>query len=321
MKKYSITGILCVVALVFCVVSCSDDKSPMAPADSPFIKASDWLADANWDSKSTVVVNMVEHSANHFVFEPANITLEAGEPYVLKFKNSTVNSNKHYFATEGGTDFFKAIATRKVQTPDAEYKAPYFKAVELLIGGELEIYFIPVLSGTYDFLCTITGHEEAGMVGQITVTGGEGYELDLEVDPSFNKGLITDPRTSGSNAVWSNAQELSVQMTENTDGSLAFTPENLILTKDLGYKLNLVNAASNGNKHYYTAGDFYKTLVTRKAEDSNAEIKVPYFKAVELLIGGATELFVVPTVAGSYEVVCTIDGHQDAGMHGHITVQ
>jgi uncharacterized cupredoxin-like copper-binding protein len=60
--------------------------------------------------------------------------------------------------------------------------------------------------------------------------------------------------------------------------------------------------------------------VTRKAEDSQAEIKVPYFKAIELLIGGSTDLYIVPTVAGSYGVVCTVTGHEAAGMTGTITV-
>ena len=288
---------------------------------SPHVNSSDWVSNADWDARTIITVDMVEESATHYHFNPENITLEAGKPYVLKFTNSANNAEKHYFATpDGEPDFFKSIATRKVQTPDAEYKAPYFTAVELLKGGELEIYFVPVLSGTYNFLCTIPGHAELGMVGTITVTGGAGYELDLEVAADFNTSLMSDPRTSGSHDVWSNATDVEVQMTENADGSLAFTPEDLNLTNDSGYKIKLVNQSTNISKHYYTAGAFYKTTVTRKAEDSNAEIKAPYFKAVELLIGGSTTLFMVPTVIGQYEVICTIEGHQASGMHGHINV-
>ncbi len=322
MKRHLIQCMVLVLFVILWVVACGDDKSPTGPEPSPFVKASDWVANANWDTRTTITVSMVEESADHFHFNPDEITLEAGKPYVLKFENSASNGEKHYFATpDGVADFFKAIATRKVQTPDAEYKAPYFKAVELLKGGELEIYFIPVLSGTYDFLCTITGHADKGMVGKITVTGGEGYELDLEVASDWNSSLSSDSRTSGSHAVWTDAQEVPCQMVENADGSLAYDPEELVLTKDAGYKVKLINAATNESKHYYTAPSFYKTVVTRKAEDSNAEIKAPYLNAVELLIGGSTELFIVPTSAGSFEVICTIDGHQDAGMHGHITVQ
>ncbi|MFQ5603973.1 MAG: plastocyanin/azurin family copper-binding protein [bacterium] len=320
MKLIKLFSVVAALLLIGLFLGCKGDSST-GPEESPWVKASDWVANANWDAKTTIVVTMHEESANDFHFEPSEITLEAGKPYVLKFTNPAGNSSKHYFATEGAKDFLQAIATRKVQTPDAEYKAPYFKAVELLIGGEVELYFIPVLAGTYDFLCTITGHKEAGMTGKITVTGGEGYELDLEVDTNFDMGLTTDARTSGSNPVWSTAQEVTVQMIENADGSLAFDPETLTLTKDTGYKINLVNDGSNESKHYYTCTDFYKSVVTRKAEDSYAEIKVPYFNAIELLIGGNTELFLVPTKTGEFEVICTIAGHQEAGMHGHIVVQ
>ncbi|MFQ5651722.1 MAG: DNRLRE domain-containing protein, partial [bacterium] len=290
------------------------------PGHNP-VKASDWVADVDWDQKTVVTMNMVESGAA-LSFSPNQLTFEAGKPYVLKIVNPASNVSKHYFATqEVFPDFYKAIATRKIETADAEYKAPYFRGVELLIGGELEIYFVPVLAGTYDFICTIPGHAIAGMVGQITITGGQGFELDLEVDSQFDMGLTTDARTSGSHDVWATAQDLTVQMVENADGTLSFDPADLNLTRDSGYTINLVNPPGNSSKHYYTAPEFYKTVVTRKAQDSNAEIKVPYFKAIELLTSGATELFMVPTLTGAYDVLCTIPGHKDRGMMGTITVE
>jgi len=303
------------------LVGCdSDSNGDDAPPQSPFITASDWVGGVDWDSRTVVNVTMVE-SGNQLSYSPSNLTFEAGKPYVLRITNPAGNAGKHYFSPDQAKDFFQSIATRKVQTVDGEYKAPYFRAVELLIGGTLEIYFIPVIAGEYDFLCTITGHADAGMTGKITVTGGEGHELDLEVATDFNMGLVTDGRTSGSHAVWTNAQEPVLEMVENPDGSLAFNPEPLNFGLNAGHKLHLVNPAGNESKHYFTAGDFYKTVVTRKAEDSQAEIKVPYFKAVEILIGGEAELFIVPTQAGTFNSTCTIAGHHDAGMHGTIVVQ
>ncbi|MFQ5571352.1 MAG: hypothetical protein ACE5G0_16875 [Rhodothermales bacterium] len=310
---------LFVVSIAVASAGCDSDSAPDTP-ESPFIKASDWVANVDWDTRTTVEVTMVE-SGDALSFSPNELTFEAGKPYVLKIVNPLENRSKHYFSPDLAKDFFRAIATRKVQTDNAEYKAPYFKAVELLIGGELEIYFVPVLGGTYDFLCTITGHADAGMVGKITITGGEGYELDLEVDQDFDTNLTTDARTSGSDPVWSDAQEVTIQMLEHENGTLGYEPPVLHLAKDAGYTLTLDNAASNKSKHYYTAAEFYKTVVIRKAEDARAEIKVPYLNAVELLIGGRTELFVVPTEVGTFEVTCTIPGHHEAGMHGRIEVQ
>ncbi len=119
---------------------------------------------------------------------------------------------------------------------------------------------------------------------------------------------------------WDEAEEITVNFVENGSDDFTFEPRNLSMEVNKAYKLKLQNPAGNASKHYYTAGEFYQTCVTRKAEDSKAEIKVPYFKAVELLIGGTTELFILPTVVGNYDVVCTISGHEDAGMHGTITV-
>lgn len=321
-SKWYITpaAALSIFAMASVLLIGCDSNGTVTPPESPFVKASDWVGGVNWDNRTVINVSMVENG-NVLSFSPNNLTFEAGKPYVLRITNPPGNSEKHYFSPDQAKDFFKSIATRKVQTADAEYKAPYFKAVELLIGGTLDIYFVPVIAGEYDFLCTITGHAAAGMTGKISVTGGEGFKLDLEVASDFNMALVSDGRTSGSHAVWTNAQEPVVEMIENADGSLAFDPAALIFSRNSGYKLHLKNPAGNSSKHYFTAAGFYKTLVTRKAEDSQAEIKVPYLKAVEILIGGESTLFIVPTQSGSFDSICTIAGHEAAGMKGTVVVQ
>ncbi|MHC4708876.1 MAG: cupredoxin domain-containing protein [Planctomycetota bacterium] len=292
---------------------------PSGPPPSPAVTTSEWVDLVDWTEAQTVEVLMVETSGTEMSFSPNDLSFEAGKPYILKITNPASNAFKHYFSPEGLTNLYQAVATRKVQTPDAEYKAPYFDAVELLPGGSLEIFMVPVLAGEYDIVCTIPGHKEFGMVGTAAITGGEGYELDLEVATDFDQALTSDSRKSGSHEVWADAVEITVGMAEASD-AFAFVPPDIELAKDVGYKLELVNAAGNASKHYYTAVEFYKTTVLRKAEDSNAEIKAPYLKAVELLIGGSTELFIVPTAAGTFETICTIPGHAELGMTGTIEV-
>lgn len=294
------------------------DDGAMAPETPTPVKASDWVSAANWDAATVVTVNMAEKSPTNYVFEPNNLTFEAGKPYILRITNPASNSSKHYFATEGLGDFYQAIATRKIETADAEYKAPHFEAVELQIGGTLELYFVAVLPGTYDILCTIPGHKQLGMFGTVTITGGDGFQLDLEVANDFNAALSTDPRKSSSHSVWTSLVDTTVTIRETP--SYGYVPTDLALTKDVAYKIILSNPTGHASNHYYTAAQFYKTVVTRKAEDSQAEIKALYFKAVELMIGGTTELFVVPTVAGTFETLCTIPGHADLGMRGTIVV-
>ena len=274
----------------------------------------------NWDNATTVTVDMVESGAGIFSFSLSQSTFEAGKPYILRMTNAGSNEAKHYFSPEDDLgSFYKAIATRKVQTADAEYKAPYFDALELKIGGTLEIYFVPVLPGTYTIICTIPGHEAGGMTTEVTIYGDPADQLDLEVAPDFNQALTTDPRKSGSHEVWTTAVDVSVDM-EEAGSTFSFVPPDLALTRDVGYKLLLANASDHASKHYYTAEEFYKTVVLRKADDTYAEVKAPYLRAVELLIGGSTTLFIVPTVANTFDVLCTISGHVAAGMTGTIVV-
>ena len=115
---------------------------------------------ADWSQMSTVTVLLQEYS-----FTPSNLSFRAGVPYKLEIVNN--GTSKHYFTAAA---FFKAIATRKVQSnADGEIKAPYFLALEVFPGRSLDLYFIPVKRGCYPLLCTIEGHAEHGMTGSIVI--------------------------------------------------------------------------------------------------------------------------------------------------------
>lgn len=114
---------------------------------------------ADWSKMETANVGMKE-----FSFTPSTLTFREGVPYKLVITNE--GSSKHYFTAE---EFFKAIATRKVQSQDGEVKAPYFSAIEVYPGRSMELYFLPVNKGTYELKCTIAGHALMGMRGQIKI--------------------------------------------------------------------------------------------------------------------------------------------------------
>lgn len=114
----------------------------------------------DWDKMKTITVNFDE-----FSYEPEELVFEVGQPYKLVLKN--LGKKKHYFTAE---DFYKAIATRKVQSNrDGEIKAPYFTAIELMVGGQLDLYFVPVKRGEYPVFCTIKDHREEGMEGKLVI--------------------------------------------------------------------------------------------------------------------------------------------------------
>lgn len=229
---------------------------------------------------------------------------------------------------------------RKIQTIMAEMKSDFLGDVELLVSGDgitptwAEYYFVPMVAGTYPVVCTISDHGLRGMNGSITVTDDNNITDTLITDWADDYKVDTktslDARRSGDDPVWTEVDTVEVEILSpypNMTG-YAFSPSNIELIQDKGYILKIKQIGDGTNdKHYYTATEFFKSVVTRKLQDANAEVKFPYVNAVELtdtpeLAGQATfvDLYIVPTVVGVYEVICTITGHAAAGMNGTITV-
>ena len=124
------------------------------------VNADEIVKATDWSKMKTITVNFDEYS-----YDPEELVFEVGQPYKLVLKN--LGKKKHYFTA---TDFYKAIATRKVQSNrDGEIKAPYFTALELMVGGQLDLYFVPVTRGEYPVFCTIKDHREEGMEGKLVI--------------------------------------------------------------------------------------------------------------------------------------------------------
>lgn len=117
------------------------------------------LAAADWSKMETVTVTLSEYA-----FSPSTLVFKQGVPTKLVLRNS--GKEAHYFVSE---QFFRNVATRKVQSSDGEFKAPYFTAIEVYAGKTAEWFLIPMKKGTFDLLCTVKGHAERGMKGTIEV--------------------------------------------------------------------------------------------------------------------------------------------------------
>ena len=103
------------------------------------------------------------NSANELKFFPSNLEFVAGKRYKLLLDNPS--PQKHYFTAK---DFADASWTQKVEAGKVEVKGTIHE-LELKPGGEAEWVFVPMKPGTYELHCSIPGHTEAGMVGEIVV--------------------------------------------------------------------------------------------------------------------------------------------------------
>ncbi|MEA5504185.1 cupredoxin domain-containing protein [Halotia wernerae UHCC 0503] len=110
-----------------------------------------------------ITVNL-GNAANELKFEPNHLKLEAGKRYQLHLTNPS--QLKHYFTAK---DFADGIWTQKVEAGKVEIKGAIHE-LELKPGSEAEWVFVPLKSGDYSLHCSIPGHTEAGMTGEIVVS-------------------------------------------------------------------------------------------------------------------------------------------------------
>jgi len=103
------------------------------------------------------------NTANELKFEPNHLEFISGKRYNLKLHNPS--SQKHYFTAK---DFADGIWTQKVEAGKVEIKGNIHE-LELKPGAEAEWVFVPIKSGKYTLRCTIAGHTEAGMKGEIVI--------------------------------------------------------------------------------------------------------------------------------------------------------
>jgi uncharacterized cupredoxin-like copper-binding protein len=112
---------------------------------------------------ATEITVSLGNSANSLKFEPNNLEFVPGKRYLLRLNNPS--QLKHYFTAK---DFADSIWTQKVQAGKVEIKGAIHE-LELKPGGEAEWVFVPMKPGSYELHCSITGHTEAGMKGEIVI--------------------------------------------------------------------------------------------------------------------------------------------------------
>ena len=272
--------------------------------------AKDFIDAAKWDAAGKVRIDLGE-----MFFKPKDVTLEAGKPYVIELANT--GKVKHEFAAD---KFFRSVATRKMENPGAEVKVPYFTEVEVLAGKSVELFVIPTVPGSFEMLCEIKGHREAGMEGTISVTGSAPTVPtpvlgSVKAAPWLQNGPALIEAAS---ATWKETAK-TIRIEAGEDGAkMFFKPSNIVLKAGMPYVIELVNTGKI--KHEYTADKFFPTVAFRKAEDASGEYKAPMLKEAEVKAGAQLDLFLIPTTPGTYDIICEIEGHKAAGMFGTITV-
>ena len=106
---------------------------------------------------------------------------------------------------------------------------------------------------------------------------------------------------------------------------MRFSPSDLKFETGKLYRLVLVN--NSPHKHYFSSDKFVQSVFTRKVQtytpdgERTAEIK-GHIREVEVFSGHTAEWWFVPIQTGTFgDLICTVDGHAEAGMTGTITIR
>ncbi|HYD32823.1 MAG TPA: multicopper oxidase domain-containing protein [Azospirillaceae bacterium] len=130
-----------------------------APAPGHVEDAPRRVAAIDWSRAVPVTVRLSEYT-----FEPAFLVFKQGQPYRLHLDNT--GKRAHTFTSDG---FFKAIAARRLTTPDGVVEQPYLQVIEVPPGEAAEVDFVAVRPGIFPLDCDEPLHGVFGMTGKIRV--------------------------------------------------------------------------------------------------------------------------------------------------------
>ena len=68
-----------------------------------------------------------------------------------------------------GGSFFDAIVARMTNSRTGRVVTPYLRSIYVSPRQEIEIWFVAVRPGSYEFFCSLPGHRDAGMEGEVII--------------------------------------------------------------------------------------------------------------------------------------------------------
>ncbi|WP_416245055.1 cupredoxin domain-containing protein [Crocosphaera sp. XPORK-15E] len=103
------------------------------------------------------------NAGGELIFVPNHLEFTAGKKYKILLDNPS--PIKHYFTSK---DFADASWTQNVKAGNVEIKGAIHE-LELKPAAEAQWNLVPMKPGKYELHCSIPGHKEAGMIGEIVV--------------------------------------------------------------------------------------------------------------------------------------------------------
>ncbi len=225
--------------------------------------------------------------------EGANPTIEAAVGDRIVFEVENIGKSFHSFGVTADEEgYVGIIAGSEVAAPTNPLKPGE--------GGDSQ--FVPTEEGTYYYICTVPGHREQGMVGEIIV----GPKVEQEPAPpretrshefDFDFVESDDFRTLGFNGL---------------PGEEGANPEIRVGSGD-----TVTVRATNVGASFHSFG------VVTDPEDFNSIVwDSEIASAIAPLRGGESgDVTFIAGAPGEYHYICTVPGHALQGMQGKFIVE
>ncbi|MDO8616665.1 MAG: plastocyanin/azurin family copper-binding protein [Dehalococcoidia bacterium] len=122
------------------------------------------------DSSGSGVQEVTVKMTDLVTFQPAEVRVEAGRPVRLTVDNSESAAVHDLTVAEMPVmDVLSSGAAGGMGHAGMDVGAEYDLHIALDGGGVGALEFTPTQSGEYVFICTVPGHEQAGMTGKLIV--------------------------------------------------------------------------------------------------------------------------------------------------------
>ena len=113
----------------------------------------------DWDKAEVVEVQISEHN-----YSPSDLVFERNKPYILRLNNTGAVSHDMV-----GGSFFGGIAIKMAQNRGGRIVTPVLNSIYVKSKQYMELWFVPVRAGAYSFFCSLDGHRQGGMEGDVII--------------------------------------------------------------------------------------------------------------------------------------------------------
>jgi len=306
-KKKSGTSALAAIAsaalLTLSACGGGDSDKPAAESTVKALTADEWVSNVseykdavNWDTAEVLTLDLGA------AMEPDTLELTAGSPYEIQISNSGT--------TELGVsapELFRASAVRKTES-GAEIKLYQFLDVYADAGKTVSLFLVPVVPGTYPLTGVSEGAPVDGLTGTFKVTGSVPTDPEpvIENVSSLNLPAGAADLITAAMPTW-DADATAVTITMDDNGDVGFyKPDDTILK--VGVPATITFANEGSILHVYECEDFLMTTAMWKVTGSEGYDTGLQVRPADVEAGVSTSVYVIPTVAGVYELTDSAPG-------------